>query len=68
MDWQQIAALTVVATTTALFVRARARNHAKVSGLEKHCGCGGGPGSEVPATTVLRGRKGERAQLVVKLK
>ncbi len=68
MDWQQIAALTIVASTVALFVWTRARKRTKASGLGKHCGCSGGPASESPPVTTLRGRKGQRAQLIVKLK
>ncbi len=65
MDWQQTGALLIVATTVLAFAWVRIRRHRVNS---SHCGCGGKTSNETPPGTVLRGRKGERPQLIVKLK
>ncbi|HAV63594.1 MAG TPA: hypothetical protein DCY13_14665 [Verrucomicrobiales bacterium] len=67
MDWQEIVALAVVVLTVALFVRAAVR-HRRRRGIEGSCHCAGGASGGLPVSTVLRGRKGERPQLVVKMK
>ena len=65
MDWQQTTALGIVAVTAgAMWAGWRRRRRAGASG----CGCGGcGGSSSAPReTTVLRGRKGERPEWVVR--
>src|SRR5215471_21229648 len=65
MDWQQSAALAIVAVTGGLFVRARWRRRTKLS-CASHCGC---PAAANPprASVVYRARKGERPEIVVKM-
>lgn len=67
MDWQHFTALTIVFASAAAFVW---RGFAKRRQRKTHghdCGCGHSVSSIAPPpSTVLRGRKGERPQLVVK--
>ena len=68
MDWQQIAALAVVAVTTAVFVvRAWPRRRFSFQ-RDTHCGCGGANHSGPKNSVVFRARKGERGQIIVKMK
>jgi hypothetical protein len=68
MDWQQIAALALVAVTAALFVLARVRRKRK-GGLpcDSHCGCAGAKSSNAPSV-IYHARKGERPEIIVKMK
>lgn len=66
MDWQELSALFIVAFTVVVFVSAAIRQRARSKGSSV-CGCETTPDTK-PPTTVLRGKKGGRAALVVKLK
>jgi hypothetical protein len=67
MDWQQLVSLTIVGVTAGVFLRGRF-GHRKFS-FERntHCGCSGaGP---VPQHSVIyRARKGERPQVLIKMR
>ena len=66
MGWQQIAALTIVAVTAVLFLRARLRRRKVKLPCDSGCGCAGS--SERPKETVVyHARKGERPEIIVKL-
>jgi hypothetical protein len=67
MAWQQTGALLVVAATIAAFAWSQLRKR-KRGTIEKYCDCAGNSSVATPPSTVLRGRKWERPQLVVKLK
>jgi hypothetical protein len=66
MDWQQIAALTVVAATAALFVRAKTRRRAFSFSRDTHCGCSSPTGAGAKGSIVFSARKGQRAKIFVK--
>jgi hypothetical protein len=66
MDWQQIAALTVVAATAGMFVRAKLRRRAFSFARDTHCGCGSPTGSGAKGSIVFSARKGQRAKIIVK--
>ena len=68
MDWQQITALGIVALTAALFVLARLRRKRK-AGLpcDSHCGCSTANKANSPSV-IYHARKGERPEIIVKMK
>ena len=66
MDWQQIAALAIVAVTGALFVRARLRRRKAKFPCDSGCGCSGTTPAPGPSVT-YHARKGERAEIIVKM-
>jgi hypothetical protein len=70
MDWQKIAALAVVAGTAGLFVlKAIGRRHKKFSfERDTHCGCGSTGQTGPKNSIVFSARKGQRAQVIVKMK
>jgi len=66
MDWQQIAALSIVAVTGVLFLRARLRRRRNGLPCDSQCGC---PGSASSASSVIyHARKGRRPEIIVKMK
>jgi hypothetical protein len=65
MDWQQAAALGIVAGTVAIFVRSRVRRGKAKLPCGSHCGCG--HSATAPRESITyRARKGERPQIIVK--
>jgi hypothetical protein len=69
MDWQRIAALTAVAVTAGVFVARSWPGRRKFSfERQTHCGCGGGGAAGAKNAVVFHARKGERAQVIVKMK
>jgi len=65
MDWQQAIALGIVALTAALFVASRFR---KKKGAGCGCGCASAAGVAEKSSILLRAKKGERRQVIVKLR
>lgn len=68
MDWQQIIALSIVAATAGIFVWRRLHPRQSALGCGDHCGCGGEGRPGEKSSIVFRARKGERPQVIVKLK
>jgi hypothetical protein len=69
MDWQTIAALAVVAGTAAVFLaRAWPRRRKFSFERETHCGCGSAGQAGAKNSVVFHARKGERPQVIVKMK
>jgi hypothetical protein len=67
VDWQQTTALVIVALTAALFVRARLRKRRSGLPCDSHCGCAGS--TEPPKESVIyHARKGERPEIIVKMR
>jgi hypothetical protein len=66
MDWQQIAALTLVAATAGLFIRAKTRRRSFSFARETHCGCGSPTGAQAKGSIVFSARKGQRPKIFVK--
>jgi hypothetical protein len=66
MDWQQIAALAVVAATAGMFLRAKLRRRAFRFARDTHCGCGSPTGTAAKGSIVFSARKGQRAKIFVK--
>jgi hypothetical protein len=65
MDWQQIAALAVVAATVGIFIWTKTRRRAFNFGNDTHCGCSSS-GNPTKGSIVFSARKGQRAKIIVK--
>jgi hypothetical protein len=63
MDWQQATALGIVVITAALFVASRFRKR-RAGGCG--CGCAAATGRPQRGTILLRAKKGERRQVIVR--
>jgi hypothetical protein len=66
MDWQQVSALAIVAATAGLFLWNRFRRRKFDFRRDTACGCGGGTGQK--SSIVFHARKGERPEVIVKIK
>jgi hypothetical protein len=66
MDWQQMAALAVVALTAGLFLRAKLRRRKFSFEHDTHCGCATTDAAGSKTSIVFSARKGERAKIIVK--
>jgi hypothetical protein len=67
MDWQEATALVIVALTAVLFLRARLRRRKGKLPCDAHCGCGN-TANPPKETVVYHARKGERPEIIVKLR
>ena len=69
MDWQTTTALAVVAGTAGVFL-AKAWPRRRKFSFERdtHCGCGTAGEGGGRNSVVFRARKGERAQVIVRMK
>jgi hypothetical protein len=67
MDWQQPAALLVVAMTASMFALARIRRRRQFSlKHDTHCGCGSAGDLGAKQTIRFSARKGARPQVIIK--
>jgi hypothetical protein len=66
MDWQKIAALSIVAATAGLFLRARLRRRKFSFEHHTHCGCASARTAGSKTSIVFSARKGGRASIIVK--
>lgn len=66
MDWQQLAALAIVGTAAFLLVRPHLRPRAYCFAKAGPCGCSA-TGPAPKGSIIVRSRKGERQQVIVKL-
>lgn len=69
MDWQELAALSVVGITLALFLWARwaPRKGLRLLGSRGGgCGCSGGSSALGSAGLIVQGRRGERPQVILR--
>jgi hypothetical protein len=67
MDWQQLISLTVVGATALMFVLGRRRSRKSSAGCGTLCSCLSDGHNLPPEKLIVRGRKGERPQLVIKM-
>lgn len=68
MDWQQLLALLIVATTAALLVWGRVRRRRFKFGRDTHCGCASPGQSASKSSIVFHARKGETPRVIMKMK
>jgi len=68
MDWQEATALLIVSATGVAFVWVRIRRRRFQLARDTHCGCASPAGSGAPGSILYRARKGERPQVIVKMK
>ena len=68
MDWQQITALGIVAVTAGFFLRSKLRRRKFSFEHDTHCGCSSPAQSGSKSSIVFKARKGQRPEIVVKMK
>jgi hypothetical protein len=68
MDWQQLVSLVVVASAAVLLLGSKFRRRKFSFARDTHCGCATSAGASPHSSIVFRARKGERAQVLVKMK
>jgi hypothetical protein len=68
MDWQELVALMIVATTVIVFGWRGFQSRRRGQHFKSRCGCDEAAGPSKPPGTILRGRKNQRPQLIVKAK
>jgi hypothetical protein len=66
MDWQQMAALGLVAATAGLFLWAKLRRRKFSFEHNTHCGCATGGPAGARTSIVFSARKDGRAKIIVK--
>ena len=67
MDWQQLAALTIVGIAAFLLLRPLLRPRGQCGAKDGPCGCSASSGPAPKGSIVFRARKGERLQVIVKM-
>ena len=68
MDWQQLVSLVVVASAAVLLLGSKFRRRKFSFARDTHCGCAANQGSSPQSSIIFRARKGERAQVLVKMR
>ncbi len=68
MDWQQISALTIVGATVAAFAWARFKRPKFSFERDTHCGCSAADNSNQKQSIVFHARRGQRPEVIVKMK
>jgi hypothetical protein len=69
MNWQQLVSLTIVGVAAALLLGKQFRRRKFSFARDTHCGCGCGSSQDTRSqpNVILRARKGERPQMVIKM-
>lgn len=68
MDWQQTVSLLIVAVVAFLLVWSRIRRRKFSWERDTHCGCASLSSPLPQRSIVFRARKGERAEILMKMK
>jgi hypothetical protein len=68
MNWQQAVSLMIVASVTGLFLRGQFRRRKFSFERDTHCGCSAHGRSGTKSSIIFHARKGERPEVVVKMK
>jgi len=68
MNWQQIVALAIVGLTAAIFLFRKFRGGKAASSCGAGCGCSASKIEPPRESVVFHARKGERPQIIVKMK
>jgi hypothetical protein len=68
MNWQQLVSLAIVGVAAALLLRKQFRRRKFSFARDTHCcGCGNSQDTRSQPNVILRARKGERPQMVIKM-
>jgi len=68
MDWQQLVSLVIVAAAAGLLLAGGLRRRKFSFGRDTHCGCAGANGTGTQGSIVFHARKGQRSEVVVKMR
>jgi len=68
VNWQQLISLAIVAITVGLLVWSKFRRRKFSFERDTHCGCSASSHSRPQHSVVYRARKGERPEIIVKMK
>jgi hypothetical protein len=68
VDWQQAISLMIVAGATTALLWGRFRRRKFRFGQDTHCGCAGNSAAASQSSIIFHARKGERPQVLVKMK
>ena len=68
MDWQQTVSLVVVASSAVMLVGSKFRRRKFSFERDTHCGCASVQESSPQSSIVFRARKGQRPEVVVKMR
>ena len=68
MDWQQLVSLVIVATAAGMLLGRGLRRRKFSFGRDTHCGCGGANSGGVQGSIVFHARKGQRPEVLVKMR
>jgi hypothetical protein len=68
MDWQQLVSLAIVGVAAAGLLWSRFRRRKFSFERNTHCGCAAGREAMPQHSIVFRARKGERPEVVIKMK
>jgi hypothetical protein len=68
MNWQQAVSLAIVASVAGLFLWGQFRRRKFSFERDTHCGCSARAQSGTKSSIVFHARKGERPEVVVKMK
>jgi len=68
MDWQQTVSLAVVASAAVMLLGSKLRRRRFSFERDTHCGCASVPETSPQSSIVFRARKGQRPEVVVRMR
>lgn len=68
MDWQEVTALGITGITAGLFAWSKFRPRKFSLERDTHCGCASAGGSAPKTSIIYRAKRGERSQIVMRMK
>jgi hypothetical protein len=68
MDWQQLVALAIVAMAAGLLAKSRFQRRKFDFKRDTHCGCAASGASARQSSIIFHARKGERREVLVKMR
>jgi hypothetical protein len=68
MDWQQLVSLMIVAVTAGWLAASKFRRRRFSFQRDTHCGCTAAAASAPRSSLIFRARKGERPEVLVKMR
>jgi hypothetical protein len=68
MDWQQTVSLVIVVSAAVMLVGSNFRRRRFSFERDTHCGCAGVPESSPQSSIVFRARRGQRPEVLVKMR